>query len=261
MKKRRSFLHALFSATKKWMRARPENEDVQDEKLSAQPCPAPSVTDAADGEAPAPQGVECAAPSADMGDGEMATTLLTADGRRIIVKYRHSFRSRIIQADEESKAYYADMKNYLMSYEKIGASDSQNYESFSVGRQQIAKLNLSGKTLILYLALDPQKLDGSKYKFENAGDRKRFEKTPLKIKIRSARSQKWAKELIDMAMLENGIPQGETKNESYAMPYEDKATLVARGLIQVTAQDAQSGAKIDEAIVLSLLAAGMGAKG
>ena len=189
-------------------------------------------------------------------EGEMATTLVTSDGRRIVIKYRHSFRSRMIQADEESKTYYADMKNYLLSYEKVSAADSQNYESFSVGRQQIAKLNISGKTLILYLALDPEKLDGSKYKFENVGDRKRFEKTPLKIKIRSARSQKWAKELIDMTMQENGIAQGEAKNEDYAMPYEDKAALISRGLIQVLAHDEESGEKIDEATILALLAAG-----
>lgn len=194
-------------------------------------------------------------------EGEMATILLTADGRRIVIKYRHSFRSRMIQADEESKAYYADMKNYLLSYEKVGAADSQNYESFSVGRQQLAKLNISGKTLILYLALDPVKLDGSKYKFENAGDRKRFEKTPLKIKIRSARSQKWAKELIDMTMQENNVAQSEVKNENYAMPYEDKAALIERGLVQVLAHDEESGEKIDEDTILALLVAGARVEG
>ena len=251
MKKRQSFFKALFSVTKKWRRANTDAEDLQNEEPSAQPCEETPASDAVNGENAACQAEQV---PASAGDGEMATTLLTADGRRIVIKYRHSFRSRMIQADEESKAYYADIKNYLVSFEKIGAADSQNYESFSLGRQQIAKLNLSGKTLVLYLALDPQKLDGSKYKFENVGDRKRFEKTPLKIKIRSARSQKWAKELIDMVMQENGIPQGELKNEDYAMPYEDKASLIARGLIQVLAQDEASGEKVDEATVLSLLA-------
>ncbi len=192
----------------------------------------------------------------DTQSDEMSTTLITPDGRHILIKYRQSFRARMVQADDESKKAYSDMKNYLLSFNGVSATDSQNYESFAAARRPLAKINITGKTLVVYLALDPAKLEGSKYKFDSVGDRKRFEKTPVKIKVRSARSFKWAQELVDMTMADSGIEKGELQNADYIPATESKESLIARGLIQVSAQEVESGAKVDEETIVRLIEAG-----
>ncbi len=189
-------------------------------------------------------------------EDDMSLVLVAPDGRRVVIKQRQSFRARMIQACEESKAYYSELKNYLLSFDGVVASDSWNYESFGLARRQLAKINITGKTLILYLALAPDSLEGSKYKFDNVGDRKRYEKTPVKLKIRSARSFKWAKELIDLTMQQNECPLGAPSNEDFVPPYEGKDALIARGLIQVSAQEVESGKKLTDEEIVALIKSG-----
>ncbi len=190
-------------------------------------------------------------------EDEMSTVLVGKDGRRVQIKCRQSFRARMICACDESKDYYNDLKNYLLSYEGVSAADSLNYESFSGGRRQLAKLNITGKTVILFLALDPAKLEGSKYKYDNVGDRKRYEKTPVKVKVRSERSFKWAKELIDMTMAEEGRPFVALREEQH-VPRESlsRSELIRQGLIQVDARDMENGQKVDEATVVRMIEQG-----
>lgn len=199
--------------------------------------------------------------SDDKQEDDMSVVLVAPDGRRVLIKLRQSFRARMIQACEESKAYYSELKNYLLSFEGVSAVDSQNYESFGAARRQLAKINITGKTLVLYLALDPATLEGSKYKFDDVGDRKRFEKTPVKLKIRSARSFKWAKELIDATMEQNGFPMGSLVEEDFVPPTESKESLIARGLIQVTAQEIESGRKLSDEEIIALIEGGAVAEG
>ncbi len=189
------------------------------------------------------------------GADAMSTMLATAD-RHVLIKYRKSFRARMIQSDEETKTYYSDIKNYLLSFEGVASADSWNYESFANGRKQIAKINVSGKTVVLFLALAPATLEGSKYKYEDVGARKRFEKTPLKIKIRSSRSFKWAKELIDMTMAENGRAFLSLSEENFVDPLIDKEALIARNLIEIMAKDVDTGAKVTGEELLSLIESG-----
>lgn len=197
------------------------------------------------------------APAASSDREEMSTILVGKDGRRVQVKSRQSFRARIIGACEESKEYYNELKNYLLSFEDINAADSQNYESFSGGRRQIAKMNITGKTVILFLALDPERLKESKYKYEDVGNRTRYEKTPVKLKVRSARSAKWAKELIDMAMAENGRPFVALRNEKH-VPDEtmSREEMIRAGLVRVDARDMETGEKVDQATVIRMLEEG-----
>ncbi len=191
----------------------------------------------------------------DDGD-DMTTMLVLPDGRHVLIKYRKSFRARMIQSDDETKSYYSEVKNYLLSFDGVAASDSWNYESFAYGRRQLAKINVSGKTIVLFLALDPASLEGSKYKYDDVGDRKRFEKTPVKVKVRSPRSFKWAKELIDMTMEAAERPFVALLNENFIDPYEEKEPLIARELIQITATEVESGAKVNEEEIVDLIANG-----
>ena len=192
---------------------------------------------------------------------DMTTLLVTPDGQHVLIKYRKSFRARMIQSCDESKEYYSAIKNYILSFDGVAASDSWNYESFAYGRKQLVKMNITGKTLVLFLALDPAKLEGSKYKYDAVGDRKRYEKTPVKIKVRSARAYKWAVELVDMVMEEAGHAYLGDQNKSYVDPYEEKEPLIERDLIKVDAKYVESGKALTEEEIVNLIANGAHVEG
>ncbi|MBQ8174958.1 MAG: uL15 family ribosomal protein [Clostridia bacterium] len=194
-------------------------------------------------------------------EDDMSLVLVAPDGRRVLIKQRQSFRARMIQACDESKGYYSELKNYLLSFDGVVASDSWNYESYGAARRQLAKINITGKTIVLFLALDPASLEGSKYKFDDVGDRKRYEKTPVKLKIRSARSFKWAKELIDQTMAQNERAAGIPLNQNFVPLYEGKDALIARGLIQVSAQEVDTGKKLTDEEIIALIESGAKVEG
>ncbi len=231
-------------------------EPVAEEPVAEEPAPAPQPMKkivVPEGERSAAVAQALSTLHQDASDDDMSTMLVMPDGRHVLIKYRKSFRARMIQSCDEAKTYYSDVKNYLLSFDGVTASDSWNYEGFANGRKQIAKINVSGKTVVVFLALDPATLEGSKYKYDDVGARKRFEKTPVKIKVRSPRSLKWAKELIDMTMEANGRPFVALSEQNYMDPYEEKEPLIARDLIQVTAKDVATGAKVDEEEIVNLI--------
>lgn len=165
------------------------------------------------------------------------------NGEYVLVHYRTSFMSRFIQAEERIQDYYSVVKNILLSYQDVKSRISWSHESFSSGKTSIAKLNVKGKTLVLYLALDPAAYEGTKYRFTNVSDKPKYEKTPMKLKIRSDRALKYALELIVDMMGELGIVHGEMPDIDYRLPYETVDKLIDKGLVKVVLP---SGMKLDD---------------
>ncbi len=154
-------------------------------------------------------------------------------GEVIYVRYRSSFTSRLIQAEEVLQDYYTVIKNHILSYKGIKAKTSWNYELFSKGRTQCVKLNIKGKALTLELALDPKEYSITKYHFKDLSDSPKHEKLPMLMKVKSDRSLKYALELIDAVMATVGLEKTETPNNDYHMPYESNASLAKRGLVKL----------------------------
>ncbi|MBO4572442.1 MAG: hypothetical protein J5762_01560 [Clostridia bacterium] len=153
-----------------------------------------------------------------------------------VIRYRKSFMARLIQTQNPNQDYYTELKNELLSYKGVKSRVSWNYDSFNKGRKKCAKIAIRGKTLILYLALDPLDEDmypTTKYHQFNAGLTARFEEVPFGLKIRSPRALKYAKELIAILMAGLGLKQGDIIREDYHMPYETTPELIRRGLIKV----------------------------
>ena len=148
--------------------------------------------------------------------------------REVEIRYRRSFLSRYIQAESFIQDYYTEIKNELLSYKGVKSRISWSKESFKRGRVHLAKMDVKGKALYLYLALDPKALEGTKYKFTLAkGD------CPVLLKIKSERKKKYALELIARLMAEAGLMRVEREAEDYHLPYEDNEALIERGLIKV----------------------------
>ena len=146
-----------------------------------------------------------------------------------MIRINRSFTGKLMQLDDKQKQIYADLKNYLLSFKKVNSRVSWTFDAFNCGRDQIAKLAVRGKTLVIFLALNPDDYIETKYFAQNKGNLKKFEETPAMFKVKSDRGFKFAIELIDEVM------KGKDKNPNfvpgeYFQPYNDDQALVELGL-------------------------------
>ncbi len=151
-----------------------------------------------------------------------------------MMKYNRSFIARIIQGSDDQKRYYGTVKNALLSYKKVNSNIAWGAERFNKGRETIARFKIRGKTLCLYLALDPNEFETSVYHHADVSDNKSMHGTPMMVKIKSPRGVKKAIRLID-AMLEQreGIKQNVQERDYAAMyPYETIDELIEDGLVK-----------------------------
>ena len=151
-----------------------------------------------------------------------------------VIRYRKSFLARLIQTQNPNQDFYTELKNELLSYKGVKSRVSWNFDSFNKGRKKCAKIAIRGKTLIIYLALDPtDEFPTTKYHQYNAGDVNRFAEVPFRMKVRSPRACKYAKELIAIMMAELGLVKKEIIEEDYHKPYETTEQLISEGLIKI----------------------------
>jgi hypothetical protein len=167
-------------------------------------------------------------------DGEVKEVVRGIDkltGMAIIVRYNRSFTARLAQSSDENKAYYSSLKNEILSYKKANSRISWNCDSINAGREIIAKFVIRGKTLCLYLALNANDYNDSKYKVE-AVDSKRYGDVPCLYRIKNDRRAKYAKELIADVAAKYNLEKQERVEENYYIPYETTEELIAKGLIK-----------------------------
>lgn len=160
--------------------------------------------------------------------------------RYIVIKYSKSFVAKLIQSDDQTKQYYSELKNKLLSYDGVKSRISWKCETFRKGRKPLAKLRLRGKTLSITLALNPDDYAGTKYRVESLAEIKSYLATPCLYRIKNDRRLAYAKELINKLATENGLLEDTNEvNTDYAAqyPYEDTDALIERKLIKVLSDD------------------------
>ncbi len=115
------------------------------------------------------------------------------------IKPKMSFDMRLRVADDDIKRFYSDIKNALLSY---GVHDrvSRHRENFNQGRINIARMVINGKTLKVYLAVDPETIDKRYFHQVDAGYRKSLVDLPTMINVRSKVAARKVIELIDLIM-------------------------------------------------------------
>lgn len=148
--------------------------------------------------------------------------------------FNRSLTAKLIASEVEVKGNFADVANHLLSFEGVNERMSWRNLTFNKGRVTLAKLAVRGKTLWLYLALDPEEFINTKYHGENQGSSKRYEKTPYAVKIKSQRGLNYAKCLVNIIMERMGIPfknQSSVYNQD-SFPCDSEENLIARGLIR-----------------------------
>lgn len=163
-----------------------------------------------------------------------AAALATTGPETVLYRYRRSFASRMIQASDHTKEYYDTVKNKLLSYKNVKARSSWSFESFNRGRVKLAKLNVRGKTLVMYIAIDPASLADTKYHVRDMSEKAKYAAVPTMIRVKSPRGAKYACELIERLMEEKEIPVNPSYREVKSdLAYRSNEDLIEEGLIKV----------------------------
>ncbi len=111
-------------------------------------------------------------------------------------KIKRRFNSKMMFAPYETKEYYNEIKNYLQLYRAKGRY-SARCESYRY-KGLVAKVALGGKSIKVFLAIDPSFIDENpKYHLKNVSDKKQYAEVPVMMKVRSQRALKYFKELVD----------------------------------------------------------------
>lgn len=155
----------------------------------------------------------------------------TPAGYELVTRYRRSFKSRLIQ-NEKMQDFYTDVRNALSELAGLRSRVSQACENFRFHGDRIARLSVGGKTLTLYLALDPEAYEDSKYRYEDVSERKTYAETPMKVRVTSKRMVKYAKELILDLAKKHEVPVVGHIPMDYHAPYEADEVLIRKGLIK-----------------------------
>lgn len=160
-------------------------------------------------------------------------------GKEIRVRYLRSFTAKLSQSNDLVKERYSILKNELLSYKKAKARTSWYFETFRLGRLAYAKFAVRGKTLTLYLALNPEDLVGTKYRFKDVGGVKKYAQTPVCVKIKSNRGVRWAKELISILANENGFKRLDLEEVDYYPEFRSTKDLILDKQIRLIGVDAR----------------------
>ncbi len=112
----------------------------------------------------------------------------------LVIRLKKSFTAKMKQSEETVKEYYSQIKNELTSYKKINSNVSWHGDRFNFGRDTVAKMNICGKTLCFYLALDPNdpEFKSTVYHQKDVGGQKAYESTPFMVKVKSDAAAKKA---------------------------------------------------------------------
>ena len=116
----------------------------------------------------------------------------------LVIRLKRSFVAKMRQSEEKVKGYYSDIKNELCSYKKINSNVSWHGDRFNYGRDTVAKININGKTLCFYVALDPNdpELKTTVYHQKDVSHQKAYEMTPFMVKVKSDVAVKKALRLV-----------------------------------------------------------------
>ena len=130
--------------------------------------------------------------------------LLTSNGTPKII--RIPFTTRMAAADDSLKAAYNEIKSLLKSY-GLNNRVSNSGDSFRLHRVTYCKITIAGKSLKLYLALNPEDYADTTYPVKDASSKAIYKETPLVFKVKSGLSLRRGEELIRDCMDKHGLEQ------------------------------------------------------
>ncbi|MBR1974560.1 MAG: hypothetical protein IKA20_01795 [Clostridia bacterium] len=169
---------------------------------------------------------------------EAAPALVSADDG-LVQRLKKSFTAKMKQSEDDVKEYYSALKNELTSYKKINSNVSWHGDRFNFGRDTIAKITIVGKTLNLYLDLNPNdpEFKTTVYHQKDVGNQKAYESTPFMVKIKSDAALKKALRLVGYLAAAKQTDKEENfqaVNYVAEFAYASDEQLIEEGFIKVT---------------------------
>lgn len=163
------------------------------------------------------------------------------------VRYDRSLTAKICQLKSETKEWYSEIKNEILSYERVKDRMSWRRESFRVGRMTVARLTIRGKTLCLMLAVEPDGYTGTKFTVEDVSNVDSTADTPTLYRIKSIRRLKYAKEMVAGIMKElKCYKNSHYEPQDFFIPYEGDMALMQKGLVKRVVTGSTRTFKIEE---------------
>ena len=144
--------------------------------------------------------------------------------------YSFSFQAKLIQSSSSVQDFYTDVKNLLLSYDGIKSKVNWDDDSFTFKGKEIAKIDINGDSVELYLRLSYSDYDESNISCLSKD--KKYKDLQSKVTISSMSDVDAAYELIEDLTTENHIYPGEDRYDDYHFRYETNDELIARGLIR-----------------------------
>lgn len=171
-------------------------------------------------------------------DDEEESDMILADTgngiTKILVRYNYSFRARLIQSSAEVQSYYGQLINEISAYSGLKTKISWRQERVYSGRKTVAYMLFKGKKLCIAFALDPAEYSETKYRGLDMSNVRRFEKTPMLLKVVSERKVRYAKYLLSRACEKFGLEKtGEAPDTEFSLPYRTTPELIADSLVKV----------------------------
>ena len=149
-------------------------------------------------------------------------------------RYNYSFDAKLIKSALEIQQRYLAFLDNVAAYKKIKTRKSWKQLRIYSGRQILALMLFKGKKLCVAFALSPLQYQGSKYGISDMSEVKRFEETPLMLKLTSARKLKYAIQLFDELAAQNGYSKGEVVHSDQQFDSLSTDKLISQGLVKVS---------------------------
>ena len=163
-------------------------------------------------------------------------------------KIKRRFNTKMMFAPYETKEYYNEIKNYLTMYRAKGRY-SARCETFRY-KGLVAKVALGGKSLKVFLALDTAIIEENpKYHLKDYSEKKQYQEVPVMIRVRSPRSLKYFKELVDFMMAGRGVKPKRNFEPTDYMPNlipNGEAILASLGMSTYYLQDTMNAKGIPD---------------
>ncbi len=129
---------------------------------------------------------------------------------------RLSFAEKMTAATQDMKDNYNDLKAYALGY-GLKSRVANGGDTFRLHTKTYFRINMVGKGLKLYFALDPKDYADSPIPVQDVGHKNLYKDIPLCFKVRSGLSVKRAKQLIDDVCGKAGLTAGApVDNRDYA---------------------------------------------
>jgi len=185
------------------------------------------------------------------GDTEIAVAVDIKTGKKFYYHYNFSFFAKLIQSSSEQQERYGQILNEVHAHPKLKTSISWRQERIYSGRKRIATILFKGRRLCVAFALNPAEFENTSYRGIDMREVKRYERTPLLLKITSDRKAKYACELLRETAKRNGIlrvenAEEETESPAFSLEFRDTETLIKEGLVRLkTNGDGENFEKAD----------------